>query len=56
MPPGSCSRAVIAAVEPGTNTDATPIRTPEDSTMLPTPCVRSITSPSPSVEKRSWPL
>ena len=47
--------AAAAAVEPGTNTDTMPFSTPDASRTLSTPAVKSITSPSPSVEKRSWP-
>ena len=46
----------IAAVEPGTNTDTSPLSTPDWSTTLCTPAVMSIVSPFPSVEKRSCPL
>src|SRR4051794_15246880 len=51
-PPGSYSISVTAAVEPGTKTDARPFSTPACEITLCTPSVRSITSPSPSVEKR----
>src|ERR671932_2858496 len=47
---------VTAAVEPGTNTAATPRSTPAVRTTLETPSVRSMTSPSPPVENRSWPV
>src|SRR2546423_9200583 len=47
---------VMAAVEPGTKTETEPSSTPDERTISCTPCVRSITSPSPSVEKRSSPV
>jgi hypothetical protein len=46
---------VTAAVDPGTNTDTSPVSTPDCSTTLCTPAVMSIVSPFPSVEKRSCP-
>src|SRR3954468_12697961 len=47
---------VMAAVEPGTNTDTTPSCTPDAWATWRTPSVMSTTSPSPLVEKRSSPL
>ena len=47
---------VTAAVDPGTNSDTIPSSIPEDSITRRTPSVRSTTSASPWVEKRSCPL
>ena len=47
---------MIAAVEPGTKRETAPSRAPEEATKLSTPSVRSMTSPSPWVEKRSSPV
>src|SRR3954449_12557197 len=55
MLPGSCSMVVIAAVAPGTKTDATPAPVVR-STRSATPGVMSTTSPFPSVLKRSCAL
>src|SRR5207248_2452844 len=56
IPPGSCSIVVIAAVEPGTNTEATPRSTPACCTTAATRWVMSTASPWPCVESRSCSL
>src|SRR5438128_3107904 len=56
MPPGSCSMVVIAAVEPGTKTDATPWSAPDACTACATRWVMSTASPSPWVDNRNCSL